>query len=222
MRRSSGNKGGIRSRVFGGGAAEPVNSTVDMGAVDAVFEKFADPEDLDVMNMEGIAALATECGLDPETDVRVLVMAWKLKSKAKPGEIRKEEFQAGMTSMGCDSVEALKAQLPTMDPGFMEHREFRDFYRFCFQFNREGTQRTIEKDMIIALLPMALCGRSHFEADFIEFLPTCDTTRITADQWNSFYEFSQTVSLDFTGFDEDGAWPLLIDEFVEWRRANKM
>ena len=86
-----------------------------------------------------------ECDLDPETDVRVLVMAWKLKSKAKPGEIRKEEFQAGMSSMGCDSVEALKAQLPTMDPGFMEHKEFRDFYRFCFQFNREGTQRTIEK-----------------------------------------------------------------------------
>ena len=35
-----------------------MNSTVDTGAVDAVFEKFADPEDVDVMNMEGIAALA--------------------------------------------------------------------------------------------------------------------------------------------------------------------
>jgi len=33
--------------------------------------------------------------MDPETDVRVLVLAWKLKSEEKPGEIKKSEFRAG-------------------------------------------------------------------------------------------------------------------------------
>jgi hypothetical protein len=33
--------------------------------------------------------------MDPETDVRVLVLAWKLKSEEKPGEIKKAEFCAG-------------------------------------------------------------------------------------------------------------------------------
>jgi hypothetical protein len=54
------------------------------------------------------------CGLDPETDVKVLVMAWKLKSAQKPGEIAKQEFQDGMTAMGIDSLPKLKALVPSV------------------------------------------------------------------------------------------------------------
>ena len=100
--------------------------------------------------------------MDPETDVRVLVLAWKLKSEEKPGEIKKSEFRAGyvhfypkylrlskwhcgdsheptsayilllsMQEMRCESVEELKTRaLPSLDLGFMEHKEFREFYRY--------------------------------------------------------------------------------------------
>ena len=40
----------------------------------------------------------------------------------------------------------------------MDNKEFRDFYRFCFQFNREGTHRTLEKDLVLVLLPMVRRG----------------------------------------------------------------
>lgn len=46
----------------------------------------------------------------------------------------------------------LREQLPSFDLGFMEHDEFREFYRFCFQFSREGTHRTIERDVAVPLL----------------------------------------------------------------------
>ena len=55
-----------------------------------------------------------------------------------------------------------------------------------------------------------------FTKKFLSFLPENAITRITADQWNSFLEFSLSVGEDFTGYDEDAAWPLLMDEFVEW------
>ncbi len=42
--------------------------------------------------------------------------------------------------MGMDSLEGLKKVLPSLDPGFMEHTQFREFYRFAFQFSREVSQ----------------------------------------------------------------------------------
>lgn len=46
----------------------------------------------------------------------------------------------------------LKEQLPSFDLGFMENEQFREFYKFTFQFSREGTHRTIEKDVAVPLL----------------------------------------------------------------------
>lgn len=59
-----------------------------------------------------IHPLAQELGLNAETDVCVLVLAWKLKSSERPGSITKDEFLAGMREMQCDSVAGLKAKLP--------------------------------------------------------------------------------------------------------------
>ena len=36
----------------------------------------------------------------------------------------------------------------------MESDEFREFYKFAFQFSREGTHRTIERDVASPLLQM--------------------------------------------------------------------
>ncbi len=42
--------------------------------------------------------------------------------------------------MRVDSLEGITKALTYLDPGFMEHAEFRDFYRFAFQFSREVSQ----------------------------------------------------------------------------------
>ena len=51
----------------------------------------------------------------------------------------------------------------------------------------------------------------------------CSTTRITLDQWSSFADFSEKVGppeSGFEGYEEDGAWPLLLDEYVEQLKAD--
>ena len=47
-------------------------------------------------------------------------------------------------------------------------------------------------------------------------------TRVTLDQWCSFLEFSVKVGAapGFEGYEEDGAWPLLLDEYVEQLKAD--
>ena len=91
--------------------------------------------------------------------------------------------------------------------------------KFVFLFTREGTHRTIEKEVILTLLPMVIADRSQHTQRFVDFLGSeaqAATQRITLDQWSSFLEFSDKVDGDFVGYDEDGAWPLLLDEYVEW------
>lgn len=41
---------------------------------------------------------------------------------------------------------------------------------------------------------------------------------INKDQWCNVLEFSRSVANDLSNYDEDGAWPVLLDEFVDWFR----
>ena len=91
--------------------------------------------------------------------------------------------------------------------------------QFCFQFNRQGTHRTLDKELVIALLGMALKGRileDRLET-FCTFVEKQEGyTHITLDQWTSFLDFCLQVP-DLSQYDESSsAWPVLIDEYVEY------
>mmetsp|Transcript_11205 Transcript_11205/g.24898 ORF Transcript_11205/g.24898 Transcript_11205/m.24898 type:complete len:217 (+) Transcript_11205:160-810(+) len=196
----------------------------DATATEALFDTFVDdPDDPDVLSMEGIGSLCEKLDIDPASDVRVLVLLWKLGATSKPGHIKKTEFQAGCLRLKASSVEALAALLPSMDPGFLDRSEFRDFYKFVFQFSREGTNKTIEKEIIVALMPIVLdMNRAPHLDKFLQFLNAGgagEHARITMDQWDSFLQFNLHVQADLSNFEDDGAWPLLLDQYVEWRKA---
>lgn len=45
----------------------------------------------------------------------------------------------------------LAAQVPSFDPGFFETKEFKELYRFTFNFNREcKSHKTLDKEMVSA------------------------------------------------------------------------
>ncbi len=81
-----------------------------------------------------------------------------------------------------------------------------DLYRFVFQFSREGTHKTLEKDSVLSLLPIILDKhRAPHLPLFLDFLSSSAHTRITMDQWESFLQFQDSVRVDLSGYEDDNA-----------------
>lgn len=183
-----------------------------------MFDSIADPDDSSIATMEGISKLCEELELDIE-DIRILVLLWKMNAVEKPAQISRHEWMTACSKMNLSSIESIQKIMPSLDTGFLDRSEFKDFYKFCFQFNRQGTHRTLDKDLVVALLQVCLKERiSQDRLDtFCQFLEKNQGyTRITLDQWTSFLDFCYDVE-DLSSYDLDSsAWPVLIDEYVEY------
>lgn len=63
-----------------------------------------------------------------------------------------------------------------------------------------------------------LVGKHEWDLldDWCEFLESKDIIAIQKDTWDQLLDFAWTVKSDLSNFDPQGAWPYLIDEFVEY------
>lgn len=98
---------------------------IDQAAIEKLALELVDPEDPDVISMEGIATLCEKLGIDAASDVRSLVLVWRLGAVSKPGQIQKSEFVEGLKQLGLSDVQGLQNYLPALDPGFLDRSEFR-------------------------------------------------------------------------------------------------
>lgn len=220
-------KGGGSSsrRGPGSGAYHNNSSGINESKAEKLFDQLCDEDNPCAASMEGICQLCEQLNIDPLEDVRVLVLLWKLGANKKPAEIQKEEWIAGCHKLQIDSIDKFKKLLPSLDTGFMDREDFNDFYKFCFQFNRQGTHKTLEKDLVVGLLKMCLTGgritahRLDTFCDFLESTKDESYSKITLDQWRSFLDFSyEYPDADALASYDEGAsaWPVLLDEYVEY------
>jgi hypothetical protein len=63
--------------------------------------------------------------------------------------------------------------------------------------------------------------RFHFLEQWLAFVEKNANEGISRDVWNQISVFNRDIADDLSKFDEDGAWPVLIDEFVEALKAEK-
>lgn len=73
-----------------------------------------------------------------------------------------------------------------------------------------------------AMLALLLSKAWPLYGEFNEFLEQPKAPRvINKDQWNNIYEFSKTISTDLSNFAIDGAWPVLLDDFVDFLQRKR-
>ncbi|KAF7820526.1 DCN1-like protein 2 [Senna tora] len=93
--------------------------------------------------------------------------------------------------------------------------EFSCFYEFVFFMCRENGQKNITVSRAITAWKLVLAGRFSLLHQWCDFVEKTQRYNITEDTWQQVLSFSLCTHENLDGYDPQGAWPILIDEFVE-------
>jgi len=184
------------------------------------FNKYADKKsNKPIVGPDGVEKLCKDLEVQPE-DVVMLVMAWRLDAE-NMGYFKLAEWKAGMTALECDSTQKLKEKLDYLRALLRDASTFKKIYRYAFDFSRDKEQKSLEIETAKTMLQLLLGNVWSLTYSFIQFLDQSRYKIINRDQWNSLLEFIRSFNdSNFADYDDESAWPVMLDEFVEWYREN--
>jgi DCN1-like protein 4/5 len=186
-----------------------------MKRLEELFEKYKESDAQ--IGPEGIEALCGDIGVEPE-NVAVLVLAWHLNAQSM-GYFKKEEFMTGMQTLGVDTLEKLKNQLRVFKDELDDPSKFKDIYRYAFGFAKEKEQKILDLVTADGMLDLLMGNRFPHTEKLRQFLKEQTSYKsVNLDQWMNILEFSRTIKGDLSNYDENGAWPVLLDEYCDWAR----
>ncbi|XP_010245547.1 PREDICTED: DCN1-like protein 4 isoform X1 [Nelumbo nucifera] len=194
----------------------------ELERIDHLFNLYANRSS-GMIDPEGIEALCSDLEVD-HTDVRILMLAWKMKAE-KQGYFTLDEWRRGLKALRADTISKLKKALPELEKEVRRPPNFVDFYSYAFRYClTEEKQKSIDIESICQLLDLVLGSQFHPQVDMlIDYLKTQkDYKVINMDQWMGFLRFCNEISFpDLSNYDPDLAWPLILDNFVEWMIAKQ-
>ncbi|WCJ25674.1 hypothetical protein M5689_007543 [Euphorbia peplus] len=110
-----------------------------------------------------------------------------------------------------DELAKLMSKLELM----VDFSEFSRFYDFVFFMCRENGQKNIPVSKAVTAWRLVLAGRFRLLNQWCNYVQENQRHNISEDTWQQVLAFSRCVHENLEGYDPEGAWPVIIDDFVE-------
>ena len=192
----------------------------DPTKLNRLFDKYADTDEKDTMSDQQLAAFFRDLAIEPSSPL-TLAYAWQVGCTTF-GEIGRKEWVNYYTDKGADTIERMREQAKGLQGLMSDESQFKTFYRWLFDFVKDESERkTIDADAACEMWQLVLGGaepRWPLTAQWVDFVIRQKVKVVSSDLWLQVYEFSRDVKPDMSGYDEEGAWPVIIDDFVEYMR----
>ncbi|KAL2329955.1 hypothetical protein Fmac_017536 [Flemingia macrophylla] len=155
----------------------------------------------------GHAYVTGEAGYRQDSDLqKAKVSREALTQLSKLAESR---VSAGVSIF--DELSMLMSQLDLM----VDFSEFSRFYEFVFFMCRENGQKNITVSRALLAWKLVLAGRFNLLHPWCDFVEKNQRYNISEDTWQQVLAFSWCTRDTLEAYDPEGAWPVLIDDFVE-------
>jgi hypothetical protein len=178
------------------------------------------PQGPDAVAGEKFLELFKDIHVDPAADVAALALSAKCNA-SEMGVFRRREFICGCAALEVNTVEDLRAKMPELRENVLTGRTLPEVYGYTFGVALDPPSKVLpleEATQYWALLlhdwPLReeFCGwaNRHMKGK-----------AINRDLWMMVLKLATEVPPDLSTYDENPAWPVVFDEFVEYFRAKK-
>lgn len=188
-----------------------------IAAITKIFKQYADKDEKEI-SIDGTIQYIQDLGLDLEDPV-VLAVAKELNSPTM-GRFPRQDFISGWAKWNVSSFDDMKRAVELMGDKLQNDDDyFTQVYRFTFKFNMQDEgQRILSQESAVDYWKLLLSDKFPILDKWITFLQERYKRGISKDTWNMIWDFAKYYKSDpnLQSYDEEGAWPSVIDEFVEY------
>jgi len=199
-----------------------------------------EPSSKPVISDEGFMGYLSDLGIDledgdPFNQVLVLAIAELLKAPPPGNVFHEEAFVSEWRRLSCPNIQSQKdyVQKTLRQAVTTDSTAYRKVYEYTFECGKETGQKSVATEDAVGLwevfipyLPISDAKKKKSILEIAgwwnEFVKPPKTKSINKDIWKSWREFLLETDTNFENYDESGAWPSVIDDFVEHVREVRL